>query len=288
MNTTTNIHHSLDYWYKSLGSTVIQEIAFIIVIPIGLLGIVLNIFALYVLRSQKFNLPFYVYLRAYTINSLFICLFNATQFGTSVRRYLKFTNSKLLMQYFCYVYIPLIAIINLYGSSLDIILSIDRVAILSKRIHWFRNINSKKLCVNLVMIFTVLCIPYWFIFEPTEMTVYLDKNTPITLHYFVIISTNGFLKFYFYIFSCVVDVIPLISETTLNILSVYLIKMYNKNRRILFKLNTSKTDDLPLTSLSNKRNISKQVSNDVTFDKSKKMEIKLTILVIILSVSSIL
>jgi hypothetical protein len=292
MNNTTQIYHSLEYWYETLGSTVIQEVTYLTIIPIGIIGIILNILALFVLKSKKFNMSFYVYLRAYTISSLFICLFNATQFSTIVKRSLTFTNSKLSMQYFSYVYVPLVATVNIYGSSLDVILSIDRVALLSKRMHWFRSINANKLCSTLAIIFTILCIPYWFIFEPTEMTVYLDEKTPVTLHSFIIGSNNSFVLFHFYAFSCVVDIVPIIFETSLNITSIYLIKKYNENRKRMFGKSKSKTENLALTcqskeSSTSKQELKKQKENAVVY-KSKKMEIKLTILVIFLSIASIL
>jgi hypothetical protein len=288
-NTANKSYYSLNYWYESLGSTLIHEIVYISLVPIGIIGILLNILALFILRSNKFRLSFYTYLRAYTICSVFICFFNATQFSAGVRRSLPFTNSKLSIQYFSYVYIPFFTGINVYGTSLDVVLSIERVALLSNRMHWFRSVNPKKLCFILMIIFSILAIPYWFFFEPMEMEVKLNETTTIRLHYFITHHSTSFLKFYFYVYSCFVDAIPIVVETSLNIISVIMIKKYVKQKlRILVgsSRSSSRSNQIELGNLLITLRRANE-SNNFAF-RSKQMEIKLTILVIFLSIVSIM
>jgi hypothetical protein len=73
MNNTTEMnqnisetYYSMEYWFSVFGDVYALDVANIALIPIGLIGAILNSLALIVLRDGSFNLPFYTYLRAYT------------------------------------------------------------------------------------------------------------------------------------------------------------------------------------------------------------------------------
>jgi hypothetical protein len=290
MNNKNGEYFTLEHWYTSLGSTFVTEVIYVSLIPIGIIGILLNLFALLVLRSDKFNLPFYTYLRIFTINGIFICLINGTQFTIGVRRIIPSTNTKFSMLYVCYVYVPVIRLLNLYGSTLDVVLSMERVSLLSKRMVWFRKWKPVKVCLTIATICIIFSIPFWFFFKPMEMEVYLNETTPFRLHFFNLGYNNSFMNFYFYKLPYFTDIPPIFIETICNFLSIYLIKKYVKRKLELATV--KKSDDTPMIKLLNSNSSDKTGKttnvNASTTIKSKKMEVKLTILVIFLSILSIM
>jgi hypothetical protein len=156
---------SIDSLYRLYGSSTVQDIINISLIPLGLIGIGLNILSLIILRSNgaRFKQTFYTYLRAYTICSIFICFLNATQFTSQVSKVFKFTNTKISFQYYCYIFVPLINITNFYGSMLDVALSLERVVILSNKLKWFIQLNQKVVCFVFAVIAFVLLGPFFTI-----------------------------------------------------------------------------------------------------------------------------
>jgi hypothetical protein len=279
MYDNNDTYHSLDQLFNAFGLTLFQEIVYFCLIPISIIGIMLNILALCILDSHKFTLPFYTYLRAYTVCSIFICLFNSSHFSVGLRRTFEFTNSRLSMIYICYFYIPIITILNVYGTALDVILSIERIVLLSTKMNWYKYMNARRMCILLAVVFSVLTTPYWFFFEPNEVTVYLNGTTLFVLHFYKTRKLDELIKFYFYIFRFFADVIPIFVETTANIFSVYLIKKYIKKRKRMVSRRKTE-EEMVLTNLSPKK--------FSIGEKSKKVEIKITILVIFLSIVSIM
>jgi hypothetical protein len=281
-------YFTLEHWYTTLGTTFVIEVIYVCLIPIGILGILLNVFALLVLRSDKFTLPFYTYLRVYTINSILICFINGTQFSIGVRRIITSTNSRFSMLYFCYVYAPAVLLLNLYGSSLDVILSMERVSLLSKRMLWFRELKPRKVCLTLAIIFVMIALPYWFFFKPMETVVYLNETTPFQLHFFNLDYDNIFASFYFQKLPYFSDIPPIFFETTCNFLLIFLIKKYVKRKLELSVV--KKSEDTPMIKLLSSSRSDKNANNNAilnnTTTRSRRMEVKLTILVIFLSTLS--
>jgi hypothetical protein len=295
MNCESKEKNTLEYWYELLGLSLIQDIIFLCLIPIGIIGILLNILTLFVLRSDKFKLTFYTYLRAYTINSIFICFLNATRFSSNIRQNIFFVNLKLSLQFFCYIYIPILSGINVFESALDIILSIERLALLSKRIQWFTKIKPKKLCIILAFIFIVLAIPYWFFFKSNDIVtniVTLNETKTVIIHFYIPRYKNGFIGFYMNVFPYFVDIIPIIAETCLNVLTVISIKKYTKNKTKLYTKSTTRSEKLAMNNISSDSEANScgksSPAKSLTLSKSKIMEVKMTILVILLSIMSIL
>jgi hypothetical protein len=294
---SNNETNTLEFWYQILGSSLIQDVIYLSLIPIGIIGIIFNILTLLVLRSDKFNLSFYTYLRAYTISSIFICFLSATRFSSNIYQNLLIQNSAFSLQFFCYVYIPVTSGINVFESTLDIILSMERLAILSKRIHWFGFINAKKLCFILAFVFIILAIPYWFFFKPqtivTNILFSSGTTRAVTFHFFIPRYDHGFIAFYMNIFPYFVDILPIVIEICLNILTIISVKKYTKNRIKLFNNNKNRDNEILALNQSNITNSSTPTSSlaavkNLTLDKSKIAQVKLTILVIILSIMSIL
>jgi hypothetical protein len=297
MNNTTELnknatesYYSLEYWLKVFGSIYALDVVNVALIPIGIIGAVLNILALIVMRAENFNLPFYTYLRAYTYCSICICLLNATLFTTGTRYLLKFTNTKGSVQYYSYFFGPLITIINLYGSFIDVVLSMERIVLLSKKLEWFKKIDPKLLCVIFAIITNLFTWPYWTIYEPEQSTVMLNETTPFIIHYANFKSFSSGLIKYLIILPYIIDTFPIVLETAFNIISIFLIKKYTKNKiRVLDKSRADRVTKTAVT-VHNINTIGRSVpnTNSPSTTRARRMEVKLTILVIFLSILSTL
>jgi hypothetical protein len=275
-NTTNETYHSVKYWYSLFGYVYAKNIVNVVLIAIGIIGAILNILALIVMRANTFNLPFYTYLKAYTYCSICICLLNATLFTSGTRYLIKFSNSKGSFEYYSYFFAPLLSITNFYGSFIDVVLSMERIVLLTKKLEWFRKIDPKVLCLTFFVITNVLSWPFWIYYRPHSFHVMLNETTPFVINYYKVKILVGSLSYYFDILRYFIDVFPIVFEVTFNVISVCLVKNFTKNKMRITN-NTSHSD----------RTINTNVNSSSAM-RSKRMEIRLTIFVIILSFLSTL
>jgi hypothetical protein len=276
-NTTNETYHSLKYWYSLFGYVYAKNIVNVVLIPIGLTGAVLNILALIVMRANAFNnLPFYTFLKEYTYCSLFICLLNATLFTSGTRYLIKFSNSKGSFEYYSHFFGPLITVTNFYGSFIDVVLSMERIVLLSKKLEWFKKINPKLLCLIFAIISNVIAWPFWILYIPKSFTAMLNETTPFVIHFYNVKEFSGPSSYYFDILRYFIDIFPIVLETTFNIISVCLIKKFAKNKMRI--THTPRTDQITIQPTN---------TNPITV-RARRMEVKLTILVIFLSTLSTL
>jgi hypothetical protein len=276
MNNTTKIpvifFLSKEAWFEAFRPLIQQQID-VSLIPICIIGALLNILALIVLRSDKFNLPFYTYLRAYTFASIVICLINGTQFSAGARTLLEFTNSIGTARYYAYIFYPFQVILNIYGSLLDIALSMERVVLLSKRFEWFKKIRPNVLCLIFFAVSFIISTPYAILFRTTSVKVNLNLTETFVIHQVIFSRYIVDIKEYFLKMPYIVDIFPIIMETFFNILSIYLVRQYTKNK--METMGTNKLDGTPIGGI-----------HRLEKTRAKTMEIKLTILVIFLSTLS--
>jgi hypothetical protein len=308
MNNTTTVNYNttkspslMHYrskveWFNSY-RPIEQQWLDVSIIPMAIIGIILNILALIVMRSDKFSMPFYTYLRVYTFWSIIICAVNAGQLTAGSRTLFEFTNSKGSFSYYAYFFFPVQYVNNTYGSLLDIILSMERVVLLSKTLNFFKKINPKLLCFILLLISIAGSGPYFFFLESGRVTkIALNETTSFIIHSTLSSrfrsTVNNFILYAPFFF----EVFPIVAETIFNILSVYLIRKYTKNKMKISSTATvgnagrkSMLQDKSLT-MANQTNIvsGARRTGNTALSRSKKMEIKLTILVLFMSVLSTL
>jgi hypothetical protein len=285
---------SKEQWYERFRSST-QSILDVSLIPIGITGIILNILALIVLKSNRFNLPFYTYLRAYTIAGVFICIVYCTQFTVGAYTVFEFTNSQGSIRFYSYFFQPFLILTNIYGSALDVILSLERVVLLSKKFQWFRRINPRLLCLIILLISFMLANPFWFLLGPHIFSTKLAGGIPFSINY---IRPSRFLdkiQSYVTILPYFIDIVPIVFEVTFNVLSIYLIKDYAKKKARIMNNGTSRGDGLTRTNVISRvaptvdrhRSTSQtQINNNDPSLRMRRMEIKLTILVVFLSLIS--
>jgi hypothetical protein len=283
---------SKEQWYERFRSST-QSILDVSLIPIGITGIILNILALIVLKSNRFNLPFYTYLRAYVIASILICIVNGTQFTVGAYTVFEFTNSQGSVRFYSYFFTPILIISNIYGSALDVILSMERVVLLSKKLEWFRKINPRLLCLIIFLISFLLSTPYWFQLGPNIFPTQLAGGIPFYINY---VRPSRFFKkvqSYVTVIPYIIDIVPIVFEVIFNVVSIYLIKDYAKKKARIMNNGTSRGDGLTKTVVMSqvatsdrRQTVTRSNNNDQSSSRVRRMEIKLTILVVFLSLLS--
>jgi hypothetical protein len=284
-------YFSIEFWYKLIGSSISQEILYVSLIPISTIGVVLNIMALIVMRSSVFNLPFYTYLRGYTICSLFIRLWNVTQFTAGTRTLIKITNSAGSFAYYCFFYVLLLTWTNACGSFFDIVLSMERAVLLSKKLDWFKKLKPKLLSLIFVIASLLIVWPVGTLFRPFYFEVNLNKTTKFKVHLFTLKAVNKVIGEWNGYMPYIIDICPIIIETAFNVLSVYLIKRYTKQKLRIVATNktignTRLATQTMATGAAAAATTTAAPSMNQAGERTKRMEVKLTILVIFMSILS--
>lgn len=279
LNETNNL---LNYWYNKLGSKWYQEIIFLSFLPFGIIGMLFNILTLFILNSNQFKISFYTFLRAYTINSTLICFICATRFISNTRRFFTFSNTIAANLYTCYFFLPLVAYTNFFSSATEILLALERITLLSNKILWFKKIKPKILCYIICIFALFISIPYYLNFKPLKKVIYLNETEIFIINYYLSSESPYIIRKYLDVQSYLVELTHIILSTTLNIIIIYFIKVYNKRKKRLIAFKQNRIDNL---NRNNQINVNKVKE---TFQKRKLdlMEIKLATLSILLGTIS--
>jgi uncharacterized membrane protein len=169
-----------------LGSTKLVEFMFTFVIPpLCLVGLISNVIALSILldKQQQFTANIFKYMKAYLACSILIGIIATLNIFTTAR-FVNF-NSYVGIFYVCYIYIPLMNMLNLYASFLNNLMMTERVCILLNKIENFYVKNSPYIfCSFALLLSAFICLPIFFSLEPATMTIdHSDKNTSHTIYY---------------------------------------------------------------------------------------------------------
>jgi hypothetical protein len=299
-NSTSSINKvifvTLDSALNSVGSKWPQEIVFLCVIPMGAIGTLLNIFGLIILNGEDFQLPIYDYMRIYTLNSTCISFATIFRFINNSRRFFAFSNTNTAQFFTGNIFIPIINILFCYGGYLDSLLTFDRVVLLSGTMKWFHKLNPKIVCFTIFVASNIAMMPYWFFYKTAMRVVKLSPNETFSLYTYtttpfakgdtgVLLRSIGF---------AIADITPLVLLISFSISTVILLKRYTVKKMRLMQSGTNNGTNENTANLSTTKNSdlnSIKPKGGVKAKKDKKllkMEIKVTTVVIVLSILSFL
>jgi hypothetical protein len=247
--------------FNTFGLEYYQEIIYLNLIPIGFIGIGLNILTIKILKGEQFRLPVIHYLRAHTINNCFLCLLISTVIACHI-------HEKWSLEYYAHIYIPTINLLIFYQTSLDTVLTFDRALVFTTKFETFKHIKPGLVSSVLLVVSVVMSTPVWFTFTNEQDVIQLNETQKILI-YSMIIKPNHF----FYAVNSIINTIPFIFEMPLNIVTMILLKNYLK-RRIQFRI--ARPPNHPDGFLLQQEN------------KLRKMEMNVTFLVVILSLLSLM
>jgi hypothetical protein len=169
---------SYEQWLELLASTLLIEIFSVCVVPfLGIVGIVLNIIALWCLLDDKFKkVKLYKYLKVYMVNSLLICLF-CIGFISQSRRFSEIAQQHWALFYSAYIHLPIIFVLYSFAGLIDIMIIIDRISIMSSKSPlFFKRIRPYAVCFVLFLIAFGLNATVWINYVPTMLTVQLGES----------------------------------------------------------------------------------------------------------------
>ena len=221
-NNESDIFFPIDYWLSQFGSSWLTDSLHLFgLLPLSLLGATFNLLSFIILIQEKFrNSLFYNYLKVYTLNSVLVNLAQALFFWPNTMRYFAISNTYAAFFYQSFIYMPLINSTVLFGSLMDILISLERLfkfyphleAKFAKRPIW--QINTIFLAFT-----AVLCFQYVFKFVPAFIDVPLSHSVMFRIHFFMGTSFTGSLwgKVLNYVVYFIRDVLCLFAETGLNI-----------------------------------------------------------------------
>ena len=235
-------HANIDQLLTQFASTwTLDSIYLFLIAPFGVLGFILNLLSFFILNHSEFNkVNIYGYFKVITINSALLCLIQSTLFISLTYRYFAFSNTYEANFYGTYIYIPVSNVFLLYGSLLDMCISIERSSIFYPKLKALSKHKPYIVCLILFIISILIGLPYFFINCPLYYDAPYFNNTFIRLWYWDITefgrSLVGQILTYANFF--VRDVVFLLIELFLNIFAIVLFKNYFKNKaRLLGKNN---------------------------------------------------
>jgi hypothetical protein len=245
--------------FNTYGLEFHQDIIYLSLIPIGVIGFGFNILTFVILRGEQFRLPVIHYLRAHTINSCFLCLIIPTAISGHI-------NNEWSAEYYAHFYVPIINFLVFYQTSLDTVLTFDRALTFTTKFEKLKKLKPKLISVSLLLISLLMNLPAWVTFGTKKMEIQLNETEKVTF-YSTRIEPNNF----FYVANMIVNTVPFVVEMPLNVVTMVLLKKYLK-RRIHFR---------NARPLNHPDGFLLQPENRI-----RKMEMKVTFLVVILSLLS--
>jgi hypothetical protein len=142
------------------------------------------------------------------------------------------TNTFLGRAYSSIVYIPTVTVLAFFCGLLDILISIERLLDFYPHI---KKPTSLKPCFISMLMVVVFSLPYFFIYYPAHLDVYLSENETFRLYYIGLsefgqspigkLVNNGlfFVK----------DVLVFIVEIVLSVILVVLLRKHSKKKEVM-------------------------------------------------------
>ena len=226
-------------FYLKIGSTWLTDsINLFLTFPIGLIGLVLNIFSFFVLAKIKIKCTkLYDYLKIYSLNSAFICIISSSTFMSYSPRFFPYYLEYFAMLGRCKITAFLLATPYLFGNILDIIIGLERMSIFNVKIKKIEKF-IKPIHVTLVSL-TISSL----INLPLVFTHYIRSKEEIimganyNLNNFALCGQTEFLKNYMTAFLLPIifrDIITLILEIFASLATIYYYKRYDfKGRQVI-------------------------------------------------------
>ena len=302
-NSSTEKILTIDYWLSQFAYVwPLNTIYLFVILPIGLIGFLLNLICFYILKHNDFNSArIYGYFRVITINSAMLCLAQASLFISLTHRYFQFSNTYEANYYSTVIYIPGSNVFLLYGSILDMCMSIERSSLFYIKFKVLVKPKPYKICFILFIISILIGLPYFFINCPVYYDAPLDGNTFYRLWFWEITpfgrSMAGQILTYANFF--IRDVLFLLAELALNIFTIVLFRNYFRNKaNLLGNRNKDQQNQLKSNNETNSSDTPNEIFQSsyrtnynvqsVQLNNISIQEKNLTIMIIIMSFFSII
>lgn len=138
-----------------------------LLIPLSLISFFFNCFSFYVISKDTFiGNKFYSYTKLYILNGIILSLISTTAFISLTHTILDFTNSSSALIYSRYIFYPIQSMFFLYGSLVEICITMERsLYFLPRSFRKMNNIGFNKFCLGLFLISGLVNLPLYFFYE---------------------------------------------------------------------------------------------------------------------------
>ena len=244
------MYFSKDYWFSQFGSSLLLDLLQLLaVLPFSLIGVAFNFLSYFTLSKKTFrNSVFYNYLRVYTLNSMIVNMVMALFFWPNTLRTFEFSNTYGAYIYKSFIYVPVINACVLFGSFMDILISLERLFKFYPHLdNRFNKIPIWKIIVTFIVATVLLCVQYLFKFAPAYIDVQLSASSVFRIYFTAATPFTNSLwgKVLNYLVYFIRDVLCLLTETGLNI---YVSMLFSQ--QIMLKKKLTNTANLNIHSMS--------------------------------------
>lgn len=184
-------------------------------IPFTVLGVLLNLICIYVLLKPQFSSkPIFKYLRAYVMSSLIICLSFLFLILTLENQFFEFTSSLMAKFVRCFVLMPILSIMYIYSSLMNILITLERIYIFRPNLNYTNKLSWKTVCLISLIVCIALNMPFIISTRPS----YTGLNEAFFNSFYGI----AFMIFVYFIR----DFVTLLVYFTLNVYLIVLLKRH--------------------------------------------------------------
>ena len=226
----------LEIFYTNVGSTWTNETIYLTLLPIGLIGLCLNIISFIVFVKIKIkSTKLYSYLRVYTLNSCMMCSIGMISFLPFTPRYFKLTGNYYIVFFQCFILNYVAANFYLFGNLLDIVICFERLSIFIRMFKKIQHYSPYLISFILLIISFLINAPILFWFRNLSEDEFYSSSLKLNNESFTMCGRTQFLKTNFGLIISIVaifvrDIVTLTLEITLSIVMIYYMRMFFKNK----------------------------------------------------------
>jgi hypothetical protein len=294
MNTSINnstINSSYQYYttdeiFLKYGSTWALDVLNLYpYITVSSLGVLLSILALIIFQDSEFNTPLYVYMRVMSAVNILQSSLNIFNFAFTTLRIIPISNTYAAQFFFNFIFSPVASTCYFYSSVLGLIILLDRISYFKFEFKSLFIISAYKISAIALAVCIIINSPSFFAYVPTTRTFKLSATETFTI-WLSFNSTFGFTllgKILLIIVDSIRDILVMILEVTLNILSMHLLHKHLNMKRKLHNMTAVTSKELNKTSAVFQAALSALRKKDVI----SKSDLRATMMTIVMCLSSI-
>ena len=292
----SDIYPTKTEWFKVFGSSYTTDFIFLfITTPISLIGFILNIISCAILSKRAFEkCAVYSYMRMYSFNSIFVNLVSVYLFTANCFTFFEFTYSSTIPSYYIsFVYVPLVNFCMFFAILMEIIISIERISQISLRFrHFVTYYKPRTIGIATIIGCIVINVQYFLTEQPSYAVLNLNSTTSFRLnspHFtsFTMSLTGIIMNFSTYFFR---DVVLLVVQCILAIVSISLLKKYFKNKKNVLNRLPPPQSEIGYSHNSLTSNITNifQLNSSTIRNNISKNDHKLTLMIVVMSLLSVI
>jgi len=162
MSNLTNISYLNSLLLANIRSTYLTDALYLyLMVPMAIIGTILNIINIFILTKKTFsNINIYKIMIVYSLNSFiisFITIFSGLFFNPHILFYLSI--SEIGRIYTCYISTLVIPSFYFYGNCLDILMNLDRALSFSNKYQKLKQTSPYLICFIVLIICKIIHLP---------------------------------------------------------------------------------------------------------------------------------